>query len=43
MVDSNLLTSRGMGTAVDLGLEIVRFLLDDDAVEAVKKGVVHQP
>lgn len=43
VVDSNLLTSRGMGTAVDLGLEIVRFLLDDDAVEAVKKGVVHQP
>ena len=42
MVDGNLLTSRGMATAVDLGLEIIRFLLDDAAVEAVKKGVVHQ-
>jgi len=42
VVDGNLLTSRGMATAVDLGLEIIRFLLDDAAVEAVKKGVVHQ-
>ena len=42
VVDGNLLTSRGMGTAVDLGLEIIRFLLDDAAVERVERGIVHQ-
>ena len=42
VVDGNLLTSRGMGTAVDLGLEIIRFLLDDAAVESVERGIVHQ-
>ena len=42
VVDGNLLTSRGMGTAIDLGLEIVRFLLDDDAVETVRKGIVYR-
>ena len=42
MIDGDLLTSRGMATAVDLGLEIVRFLLDDDAVDALKKSVVYQ-
>ena len=42
VIDGDLLTSRGMATAVDLGLEIVRFLLDDDAVDALKKSVVYQ-
>lgn len=42
VVDGNLLTSRGMGTAVDLGLEIVRHYLGDEAVEQVKKGIVYQ-
>lgn len=37
--DSNLLTSRGMGTAVDLGLELVRFLLDDQAADAQRRAI----
>ncbi|MBE6482575.1 MAG: DJ-1/PfpI family protein [Actinomyces ruminicola] len=42
VVDDQLLTSRGMGTAIELGLEIVRHYLGDDAVEAVKRGIVYQ-
>ena len=38
--DSNLLTSRGMGTAVDLGLELVRFLQGDQAVAALRQAIV---
>ncbi|WP_136194342.1 MULTISPECIES: DJ-1 family glyoxalase III [Actinomyces] len=42
VVDGDLLTSRGMGTAIELGLEIVRHYLGDDAVDAVKRGIVYQ-
>ncbi|MBE6475846.1 MAG: DJ-1/PfpI family protein [Actinomyces succiniciruminis] len=42
VVDGELITSRGMGTAIELGLEIVRHFLGDDAVEAVKRGIVYQ-
>lgn len=42
VVDGNLITSRGMATATDFGLEIVRHYLGDDAVEDVKKKIVHQ-
>lgn len=42
VVDGTLFTSRGMATAVDLGLEIVRYYLGDDAVENLKKAVVYQ-
>lgn len=42
VVDGNLITSRGMATATDFGLEIVRHYLGDDAVEEVKKKIVHQ-
>ncbi|WP_022868684.1 DJ-1 family glyoxalase III [Schaalia vaccimaxillae] len=42
VVDGHIITSRGMGTAIDLGLQIVRVLLGEDAVEAVKKGIVYQ-
>ncbi|QPK81655.1 DJ-1/PfpI family protein [Schaalia sp. ZJ405] len=40
--DGAVITSRGMGTAVELGLEIVQTLLGDDAVAEVKKGIVYQ-
>lgn len=43
--DANLITSRGMGTATELGFEIIRLLLDDDAeqvVASVKQGIVYQ-
>ena len=42
VVDGAILTSRGMATAAELGIEIVRFYLGDDAAEAVAKGIVLQ-
>ena len=39
--DSNVITSRGMGTAIPFALEIVRYFLDDAAVEHVKTGLVY--
>ena len=41
VIDGHIVTSRGMGTAVDFGLAIVWMLLDDEAVEKVKKGIVY--
>ena len=41
VIDGHIVTSRGMGTAVDFGLAIVWLLLDDEAVETVKKGIVY--
>ena len=40
VVDGNLITSQGAGTAMAFGLEIVRHFLGDDAVERVAEGVV---
>ena len=39
--DGNIITSRGMGTSVPFALEIVRYFMDDAAVEKVKKGLVY--
>lgn len=39
VVDGSFITSRGMGTAVLFGLEIVRYFLNDAAVEKVRKGL----
>ncbi len=38
--DKNIITSRGMGTAIDFALEIVRFFRDDKAVYQVRKHLV---
>ena len=40
VVDGNLITSQGAGTAMLFGLEIVRHFLGDEAVERVRAGVV---
>ena len=40
VVDEFITTSRGAGTALELGLEIVRQLLGDDVVEEISRGVV---
>lgn len=42
VVDGNIITSRGMGTAIPFALEIVRYFADDAAVEAIKKGLVYR-
>lgn len=41
VIDGHIITSRGMGTAVDFGLAIVWRMLDDEAVEKVKKAIVY--
>ena len=40
VVDGNLITSQGAGTAMLFALEIVRHYLGDDAVDRVRAGVV---
>ena len=35
-----MITSRGAGTSLDLGLEIVRVLLGDAAVDEVSRAIV---
>lgn len=42
VVDGNIITSRGMGTAIPFALEIVRCFMDDAAVEKVKTGLVYR-
>ncbi|BDA64935.1 DJ-1 family glyoxalase III [Actinomyces capricornis] len=42
VIDGSIITSRGMGTAIDFGLEIVRHYLGDEAVEALKTAIVYQ-
>lgn len=41
VVDGNIITSRGMGTAIPFALEIVRYFKDDEAVEMLRKGLVY--
>lgn len=38
VTDDNITTSRGMGTSIDLGLEIVRILLGQDAADSVAES-----
>lgn len=40
--DGNITTSQGLGTAIELGLELVRIILGDEAVESVKEKIVYQ-
>ena len=42
VVDGNVITSRGMGTAIPFALEIVRYFADDETVEQVRKGLVYR-
>lgn len=40
VVDGNFITSRGMGTAIPFGLEIVRYFLGDEAIANVCQGII---
>lgn len=41
MRDGNIITSRGMGTAIPFGLAILEYLKGPEAVEQVRKGLVY--
>lgn len=40
VTDGNITTSRGLGTATRLGLEMVRILVDEDTSESLRRGIV---
>lgn len=40
VIDGNLITSKGPGTALDFGIEIVRKLADEDTAEEVARGML---
>ena len=42
VTDGNIITSRGMGTAVDFALAIITYLSDGQTVENVCKGIVYE-
>lgn len=42
VVDGNVTTSQGMGTAIDFGLQIVRHYLGEEAVAETKEKVVYR-
>ncbi|MBP3451968.1 MAG: DJ-1/PfpI family protein [Agathobacter sp.] len=41
VVDGNIITSRGMGTAIPFALEIVRYLVDDATADNLGKGIIY--
>ena len=41
VVDGNVITSRGIGTAIAFALEIVRYFTDDATVEHIRQGLVY--
>lgn len=42
VVDGNVITSRGMGTAIAFATEIIRYFTDDATVEKVHKGLIYK-
>ncbi len=42
VTDGNIITSRGMGTAIDFALAIVKYFKDDSAVEDLKQKLVYR-
>ncbi len=41
VTDGNVTTSRGMGTSVELGLELVRVLVDEDTAKTLASTIQH--
>ena len=39
-VDGNVITSRGLGTAIPFSLEIVKYLLDEEKSEEIRKKII---
>lgn len=42
VVDGNIFTSKGMGTAIDLGLEIVKYLISEEKSEELAKTIQYK-
>lgn len=42
VVDGTIVTSRGAGTALELGVELVRLLVGDEAARSVRESIVWQ-
>jgi len=42
VVDGNIITSRGMGTAIPFAIEIVRYLVDDKTADDLGKGIIYK-
>lgn len=42
VLDGHIFTSRGMGTAIDLGLEIVKYLIGEEQSEELAKSIQYK-
>ena len=42
VVDGNIITSRGMGTSIDLGLELITLLCDEGLAMSIGKGIIYK-
>ncbi|MCR5640626.1 MAG: DJ-1/PfpI family protein [Lachnospiraceae bacterium] len=43
VIDGNIVTSRGMGTAIDFGLALITYLLDEETSKQLAQGIVYRP
>ena len=42
VTDGNITTSRGMGTSIDLGLELISLLCDKETAMSIGKGIIYK-
>lgn len=42
VTDGNITTSRGMGTCIELGLELIKILCDEEKADAIGKGIIYK-
>ena len=42
VVDGNIITSRGMGTAIPFALAIVEYMLDKETADKLSAGIIYK-